>query len=90
MFKQFIIGGNTWCYHFCNATFYNSFCWFWIFQLIADSYTITCFYQFMQVSIQCMMRKTGQFTGSCSAIVSFGKCNAQHLEAMIASSPKVS
>ena len=38
---------------------------FRIFQLIANSHTVTGFYQFVQVSIQCMMWKTSQFmTGS--------------------------
>ena len=34
---------------------------FGIFQLIADGYPVTGLYQFMQVGIQGMMRKPGQF-----------------------------
>ena len=79
MFKYLIIHCCAGSYHFRNSPFYNAFCQFGIFQLIANRHAVTGFYQFMQISIQCMMGKPGQFQRCSSAIISFGKGDAQHL-----------
>ena len=70
--------GDAGCHQFGNAALNDTFCQFGIFQLVADGHTVTGFHQFMEISIQCMMRKTGELAGGGGAIISFGKSNTQN------------
>ena len=78
VFQQFVVGSNTRCHQFSYASLYNSFSRLWIFQLVADGDTVAGLYQFVKISIQRMMRKTGQLAAECSPIVSLSKSNAQN------------
>ncbi len=60
MFQQFIAGSHAGSNQFGNPSFYNPLRHFRIFQLIADRHPVTGLYQFVQISIQRMVWKTGQ------------------------------
>ncbi len=47
MVEQFFVGGDTGGNQFGHASFYNALGLFGIFELVADSYAVTGFYQFM-------------------------------------------
>ena len=90
MFQQFIVRGNAGRYHFCNAAFHNPFAMFRIFQLVADRYPVTGLYQFMQISIKCMMRKTCKFMEAAAPLFLLVRVIPSTCDAMMASSPNVS
>ena len=67
--------------HFCYPVLQYLYR-FRVFQLIADGYPVAGFYQFMQVSIQCMMRKSSQFTVRGRPVIPFRKCNPQYFRSL--------
>ena len=72
MLQHFIAAGGAGCHHFGYATLHNSFGLFGIFQLVANGYPVARLYQFVQVSIQCVMRKACQLTTKSCAVISLG------------------
>src|SRR5438045_7870610 len=79
MFKDLVIDGCSGSYHLGNTSLYNSLGQLWIFKLVADGHTVTGFYQFMQIGIEGMVRKTGKIRRSGGTIVSFCQRYPQYL-----------
>lgn len=77
VFEQFIIDSSTRGYHICHPSFYDPFRLLGIFKLITNGYPVTGLDQLMEISIQGMVRKAGQFSGGGCSVVSSGQRNTQ-------------
>ena len=90
--KHIVTHGNTWCHEFCYSSLHHlvhltqsllafqlSTFLLWIFQLIADSHSLTSTNKFWQKSVESMMRKTSHLCGCrFSTIISFGKSDTKY------------
>ena len=85
--EDVIVQGNSGSHQFGDATLYNAFGLFGVFQLIADGHALSRFHQFGQIGVQGVVRKPGQF-GLVPAIVPVGKDNAQNFGGLYRVLPK--
>ena len=76
--QQFVVHGHTGCYEFRHPAFYDALGEFWVFQLVADRHPIAGLDELVQVGVEGVMRKAGQFGGCRVSVVPFGQRNAQH------------
>ena len=72
--QHIIAQGYTRCHQFGNASFYEFLREFRVFELIADSHTLSCSDQFGQIGIEGMMGKARHLVAlHTSTIVTMGK-----------------
>src|SRR4030042_180703 len=67
MIEHIFIKGNPRRHEFRNSPFYNFFCQFRIFKLLADGNSLSCPYKPREICIKCMVRKSRKlYKRSCT------------------------
>ena len=74
--QYIVVEGNSWGNEFGNASLYDAFHEFRVFQLVAYCHAVARFYELRKIGIDRMIRKTRQFT-ALGAVVAVGEHNVE-------------